>query len=206
MHSAPRPINELKRLEALKRVDILTRTVPGPVHEILRQVSTEFDIENCLLTIVGRYFQHIKAFTDINIGIVSRDNAFCSHTILQNDVMVISDASKDVRFRDNPYVVNFPWLKFYAGAPLSTTQGHNLGAICLIDKRPMVFSSAARRRLAEIAGTISRKLGFYDDSQDLSHFDADDLAQLIRAEADCSDSERLIKLVDAYHAKLTWPR
>ena len=205
MHSAPRPTNELERLETLKRVDILPRPIPSSVHQILRQTSAEFEVENCILTIIGRYFQHVKAFTDINIGIVSRDNAFCSHTILQHDVMVIEDARKDIRFKENPYVVNLPWLRFYAGAPLSTTQGHNLGAVCLIDKRPMVFSSVARRRLLEIAGTISRKLGFYNDSRDLSHFDVDDLAQLIKAEADCSDKERLIKLVDAYHARLARP-
>ena len=202
MRKPPRPITEAERLETIKRVGIISRAIPHSVRGVLNELSRELDVENCLLTVVGRHLHHVKAFTGVNTGVVGRDHAFCAYTILQDDVTIVEDADKDPRFQDNPFVASPPHFKFYAGAPLSSTHGHKLGAVCLLDMKPRPFPSAARKRLADAAQIISRRLGFYDDSADLSGFAAEDLARLIRDEADHATSDRLIALIDAYYARL----
>jgi GAF domain-containing protein len=84
----------------------------------------------------------------------SRRLSFCAHAIASDEVMVVEDASADIRFHDNPMVTNGQ-VRFYAGAAVRSAAGHALGALCLVDRKPHHdFDDQARARLRDLAGMI----------------------------------------------------
>ncbi|HMU67753.1 MAG TPA: sensor domain-containing diguanylate cyclase, partial [Cellvibrionaceae bacterium] len=89
----------------------------------------------------------------------SREVSFCAHAITQDEVMVVADASCDERFFDNPLVTGNAQVRFYAGVPLRSPEGHALGALCILDTKPHPeFSTADAKRLAELAKMASDRL------------------------------------------------
>ncbi|CAG8529399.1 16894_t:CDS:2 [Acaulospora colombiana] len=96
----------------------------------------------------------------------SREVSFCGHAILQKDgePLVVCDALKDWRFKKNPLVTNSPFVRFYAGAPLRTKDGHNVGTLCLIDSKPRCdFSESDRKQLRDFAMVVMRELELWAD-------------------------------------------
>jgi diguanylate cyclase (GGDEF)-like protein len=84
--------------------------------------------------------------------------AFCAHTIASDGTLVVPDARQDPRFCTNPLVVQDPKICFYAGAPLQSSNGHNLGTLCVIDRLPRHFSGNQVRLLEDLAQLVSREL------------------------------------------------
>ncbi|MCP9889644.1 diguanylate cyclase [Cyanobium sp. Aljojuca 7D2] len=85
-------------------------------------------------------------------------SAFCAHTIASDETLVVPDARQDPRFCTNPLVVQDPKICFYAGAPLQSSNGHNLGTLCVIDRLPRHFSGNQVRLLEDLAQLVSREL------------------------------------------------
>ena len=84
-----------------------------------------------------------------------REIAFCDHTIRDDEVMVIHDAQQDVRFKDNPFVTGEPHICFYAGAPLRTSNGSNLGSLCVLDSQPRAsFGDLQKQQLQDLAAIV----------------------------------------------------
>lgn len=108
-----------------------------------------------LVTLIGRQWQWFSA----NKGMegekgTSREIAFCAHAILQGDILEVPDAQLDPRFAENPVVLGDPYVRFYAGAPLITREGHKLGTLCVIDHTPRRLDPVQREvlhRLAHVA-------------------------------------------------------
>ncbi|NBC96651.1 MAG: GAF domain-containing protein, partial [Deinococcus-Thermus bacterium] len=88
-----------------------------------------------------------------------REVSFCAEAIRDDKVFVVPDARADARFRDNPLVTGPPNIRFYAGAPLITTEGHRLGTLCVIDPAPReAFDNRQREVLAGLAGTVMTEM------------------------------------------------
>lgn len=89
-----------------------------------------------LVSLVGDETQRFLARTGLAVGSTPRSMSFCAHAMQGDAIMVVPDATKDLRFADNPLVTGDPQIRFYAGAPLSDREGNPLGALCVIDRVP----------------------------------------------------------------------
>lgn len=112
-----------------------------------------FDVPISLVSIVGSDEQCFRGACGMDASGTPRDTAFCAFAILDPDVTVVTDATKDKRFSRNPFVLGDPFIRFYAGAPLRVG-GHAVGTLCLIDDKPRQFLADDRKRLSDLAQTV----------------------------------------------------
>lgn len=136
MEIASKPANEQERLAALKEYHILDTPAERDFDEIAELASLICETRISTVTLIDEARQWFKAKVGLDVPETHRDHAFCSHVINQDSVMVVPDATKDVRFHDNPLVVGKPDIRFYAGMPLVTPDGFNVGTLCVIDTEP----------------------------------------------------------------------
>ncbi|HEX4353648.1 MAG TPA: diguanylate cyclase, partial [Polyangiales bacterium] len=88
----------------------------------------------------------------------ARDVAFCAHAILDHRPLVVPDARRDQRFAENPLVLGEPHIRFYAGAPLETPDGLNIGTLCAIDLQPRQFNDEQLATLGDLAALVVDQL------------------------------------------------
>src|SRR5262245_34449613 len=134
--SAPKPKNEAKRLKVLWQYDVLD-TVPEEVFDELTDLAAHIcEAPIALISLVDEDRQWFKSRIGITVSETSRDISFCAHAIMREEMFVVPDATQDDRFKDNPLVTGSQKIRFYAGAPLLTADGHALGTLCVLDKTP----------------------------------------------------------------------
>jgi PAS domain S-box-containing protein len=151
------PETEAARVAALKRYDILDTPAEIEFDEIAELASQICGTPISLVTLINTDRQWFKANKGLDLAETPRDVSFCAHAILEEDVMIVPDAQKDPRFEANPLVRSDPRIRFYAGAPLSTPDGHSLGTLCVIDRQPRQLSSdqvMALKLLAHQVGAL----------------------------------------------------
>lgn len=135
MPKALLPPNEADRLRAVKRYDILDSEDEGIFDEITAVAADFFDAPVSLISLLDEDRQWFKSHHGTEMSETPREMAICGHAILNEDVLVVADATKDARTADNPLVTGDPSIRFYAGAPLVTTDGYRLGTLCVIDDK-----------------------------------------------------------------------
>jgi len=153
------PINETERLKTLRRYAILDTPYETAFDRITSLVSRLLNVPIATVSLVDENRQWFKASCGLDQRETSRDIAFCSHAILNDEVMIVPDALLDHRFAKNPLVTGQPGIRFYAGAPLKGFDGSNIGVLCAIDTQPREFSpeqQALLKDLAEIANSELR--------------------------------------------------
>lgn len=101
-----------------------------------------FGVPIALVSLVDDDRQWFKSCVGLNASETGRDISFCGHSILGDEVFVIPDAALDQRFSDIPLVLQEPYIRFYAGCPISAPNGCKLGTLCIIDRNPRFFSQA----------------------------------------------------------------
>ncbi|CAE7184639.1 unnamed protein product [Rhizoctonia solani] len=112
------------------------------------------------------YARWFKSESGFGVDSTSRDSSFCAHSILQRgaEPLVVADATLDWRFAKNPFVAGPPHIRFYAGAPLRTTEGYNIGTLCVLDDKPREeFTPRQRHTLKEFAAIVMREMELWRD-------------------------------------------
>jgi len=147
--------DELQRLLVLKSYLMLDSEKKESFERITGLASRIFQCPMALISLVdiGRqWFMSNRGLGDARE--TSRKSAFCAHAIMSNeDFLIVPDATKDFRFKDNPLVLGPPHIRFYAGAPLVSPEGYKLGTLCVLDRspRPDGLSMEDKQNLMELA-------------------------------------------------------
>ena len=155
---APLPADEAARLTSLHGYEILDTPPEQVFEDLVRLASTVSGMPVALISFVDAERQWFKARLGLDFHETPRELSFCSHAILEDGVFVVEDASRDPRFADNPYVTGDPRIRFYAGAPIRTHDGHSLGTVCVLGQVPSSFRPEQRRALSELAALVADQL------------------------------------------------
>ena len=202
MSVAPTPDNEHERLAALARFDVLDTLPQQLFDDITRLASTICGTPIALISLVDKERQWFKSRVGLDVQQTSREVAFCAHAILDpGQVMVVEDATRDQRFRDNPLVLGAPDFRFYAGAPIVTTDGFALGTVCVIDREKRALSPAQAEALRALSRMVVALLEHDKNLRDESRRLTDRARRTIEyLQAIDAESLDLMAFVDRDHA------
>jgi len=159
MKSAAAPDNEMERLEALRILAILDSVPEQAFDDLTLLAATLCDTPMALVSLIDADRQWFKSHYGTELEQTARELSFCAHAILvPGEIMEVPDTVADERFVDNPLVLDGPRIRFYAGAPLVTDEGHALGTLCVLDHRPRQLQSRQRAALQALARQAAAQL------------------------------------------------
>jgi len=192
----PKPDNELGRLEALHNLKILDTEPEAVFDAITQMVQRHLDVPIDLISLVDSERQWFKSCNGLSVPGTSRDVAFCAYSILSADVFIVPNAEEDDRFKHNPLVTGDPHIRFYAGAPLITSDGFAIGTLCVIDRKPRILPKESIAFLKDCASIVVqamelREKNLKTEMQLLG--EKTNLAIALR------DRERLRHIIDAFN-------
>lgn len=158
MIEAPLTHYEPYRLEKLRALGILDTPPEKYYDEIVALAAELCGTTKAYVTLIDEQRQWIKAALGEEQSQTDRGIAFCAHTILGDDVLEVPDAQLDPRFENNPQVTGDPFIRFYAGAPLTTEDGFNLGALCVISDQPRELDDKQKYMLSILARAVVKEM------------------------------------------------
>lgn len=152
------PQNERQRMAAVKRYDILDTPPDGAFDRITAIAARRFGTPIAIISIVDNDRIWFKSRHGLDVAQIGRDPGLCASAILATDPYILSDAAADVRSLANPLVAGDFGLRFYAGVPLTTADGYNLGTLCVIDREPRPIDQAQIDDLKDLASVVMDQL------------------------------------------------
>ncbi len=163
--NVPVPESETQRLAALRSYEILD-TLPEQAYDDITVLAAQVcGTPIALVSLVDDKRQWFKSRLGLDVPELPRYVAFCAHAIVKPDeLLIVSDALADSRFADNVLVTEQPLIRFYAGAPLVTAEGHALGTLCVIDRVPRTLLGSQLDALKALSRQVVAQLELRRDN------------------------------------------
>jgi diguanylate cyclase (GGDEF)-like protein/PAS domain S-box-containing protein len=174
--------NKAESFETMRQIDVLDSEPEDAYDNITRLAALICGTPIAAVSLVDSDRQWFKSVLGLGVREPSRKSAFCAHTILQEDVLVVPDATLDPRFADNSLVTDDPHIRFYAGAPMLTSDGYTLGSLCVIDQKARDLTADQKLALQLLAVQAASQI---EANRRLA------AQQRLIAERDLSEAERL---------------
>jgi diguanylate cyclase (GGDEF)-like protein len=152
------PADESTRLSTLRALNILDTPPEERFDRLTRLARRLFDVPIAIVSLVDANRQWFKSCAGFAATETPRDISFCGHAILSDEIMLVPDAGMDERFHDNPLVTGAPNIRFYAGCPLTVTNGSRLGTLCLFDIKPRTMDDEERATFRDLAQMAEQEL------------------------------------------------
>ncbi|MEO6040376.1 MAG: GAF domain-containing protein [Croceibacterium sp.] len=149
---------ERRRMAAVRRYDILDTPPDGAFDRITALAARRFGVPISIISIVDEDRIWFKSHHGLPVTEIGRDPGLCASAILSGDPHILTDASVDPRSLANPLVAGDFGLRFYAGVPLTTSDGHNLGTLCIIDKKARPIDEEQIEDLKDLASVVTDQL------------------------------------------------
>jgi PAS domain S-box-containing protein len=192
---APLSHNEAGRLAELYSYGVMDTLPEQDFDDLVHLASSICGTPIALISLVDDHRQWFKAKHGLDANETPRELAFCAHSILQKNVMIVPDATKDPRFAGNILVTDAPEIRFYAGAPLITPAGHALGTLCVIDMEPRELTEAQISALQALSRQTVNQLELRRHAADRTRI-AEERGQM-NAELERRVAERTAELAQA---------
>ncbi|MCU1445502.1 protein kinase [Cryobacterium sp.] len=155
---APDADDEEGRMNAVRRYDLLDTPADGAFDRITGMAARIFQVPIALVSVVDHDRIWFKSRHGLAVDQIDRDEGLCASAILHHEPWVVTDARNDPRALANPLVAGEMGLQFYAGVPLTTRDGHNLGTFCVIDHTPRDFTPTQLATLEDLAAMVMSEL------------------------------------------------
>lgn len=200
MQIAPFPTDESARLNALCRYQILDTEPELAFDDLTNLAASLCNTPIALISLLDAKRQWFKSKVGIDVAETPREVSFCSHAILQPEILIVPDALRDKRFATNPVVVDEPYVRFYAGVPLLTSDGHALGTLCVVDFVPRELSDSQVEALQALSRQVIAQLELRRklmEAERLTH-------QAQRSEAVLRESEERFRTIADNSPVLIW--
>lgn len=173
--------NEKARLQALRKYKILDTDPEKSFDDLTVLASHVCGTPVALISLIDADRQWFKSKVGVEVSETPREISFCSTAIQQPDLFVVPDATKDPRFSSNPFVVSEPKIRFYAGAPFTSADGHPLGTLCVVDMVPRQLTSNQENALLALSRQVQAQFELRKNLMDLrTALDERDLAEAER--------------------------
>jgi sigma-B regulation protein RsbU (phosphoserine phosphatase) len=152
------PNDEGARIAAVRRYDILDTPPDGAFDRVTALASRHFGVPIAIVSIVDSDRIWFKSRQGVDVPEIGRDPGLCASAILQSDPWIVEDAAVDPRTLANPLVASDFGLRFYAGVPLTTGDGFNLGTLCILDTEPRRLTDDETATLSDMAAIVMDEL------------------------------------------------
>ena len=151
MLSPEMPSDEALRQQSLDDQVLADTPAENYLDTLVRVAREVFSVKTVLISLIDHNRQWFKSRIGLDLDETPRTTSFCAHAILGTQPFVVEDTHNDLRFHDNPLVLNNPQIRFYAGQPLFSQEGQPLGTLCLIDPVPRQLTEKQLSLFVDIA-------------------------------------------------------